>query len=60
MKWDYRVVTFDAATWDDPLTSHLNYLGENGWELVSMSTFEAHARLRFVFKRPRNYTVRPS
>jgi hypothetical protein len=54
MRWEYRVVTFSGATFDDLLTPKLNALGEDGWDIVSMSTYASHSLLIFVFNRPRN------
>ncbi len=43
MKWEYRTVMFAASGWflggkldGEKFNSHLNQLGEEGWELVSV------------------------
>ena len=43
MKWEYRTVMFEASGWflggkldGEKFNTHLNQLGEEGWELVSV------------------------
>jgi hypothetical protein len=43
MKWEYTTIMFEASGWflggkldGEKFTSHLNRLGEEGWELVNV------------------------
>ncbi len=61
--WEYRLISIDAKGWFvggvldfQALTNHLNALGKDGWELVSVFDTTAQANTRqvvAVLKRPR-------
>ena len=61
--WEYRLIALDAKGWFvagildfQALTNHLNALGKDGWELVSVfdTTNQAHTRqVVAALKRPR-------
>ena len=49
-RWEYMVLDSSVSNWfvpkldGDALTSHLNELGKQGWELVGMSSMEGMPR----------------
>lgn len=64
MQWEYKTVKVSAKGWfvggqldADELERHLNDLGDDRWELVSIlsttMTYGATREIAAVFKRPR-------
>ncbi len=60
MKWEYRVEDVEAPTGSDKavLINHLNELGDQGWEVVSLSgtglTPTGKIGYRALLKRPKD------
>jgi len=58
-QWEYRIINVRSENYrlDPNASTELNRLGEEGWELVSITSvnFKSGAtdNIAFVFKRPR-------
>lgn len=59
--WDYCVFTVGGVireVKDDEFEALLNSLGEQGWEIISVTPLQNTNRLKVVGKRPLSATVR--
>lgn len=51
--WEYRIERPNGQASDDEMHQRLNYLGEQGWELVAVELVSNDRFGVMIFKRPK-------
>ncbi|OGO08944.1 MAG: hypothetical protein A2Z66_07345 [Chloroflexi bacterium RBG_13_66_10] len=60
-QWEYRVISLGGGlrgTKDEQMETELNALGDEGWEVVGLTSRENSQRITLVAKRPLTPTAR--
>ena len=58
-EWEYKVTNHYPSDFEDVVNtpseveSSINRMGEDGWELVSVSSSKIYLKHQFIFKRPK-------
>jgi len=60
-QWEYHIQTFGSTfsqPKDEEMEEQLNALGEEGWEVVAITSLEGSNKMRIVAKRPLTASTR--